>query len=84
MGAAEVLGGSIRYRLKWNPPAHVLERGRTARFAHPPLTPPFQGGGTSVRFPPRTDIRPDKKTLSYSTLFVIHLLKPALSGGKCV
>lgn len=28
----------------WNATAHAVDRNRNARFAHPPLAPPLQGG----------------------------------------
>jgi len=49
--------------IEWNSPAHALGRSPMERFAHPPLTPPFQGGGTKVRFPPIADIRIDATAL---------------------
>ena len=51
--------------IEWNSPAHALGRSPMERFAHPPLTPPFQGGGTKVRFPPKADIRTPPKTWDF-------------------
>ena len=38
--------------IEWNTTAHALEGSCMERFAHPPLTPPFQGGEAVSAFDP--------------------------------